>query len=253
MNSGGGLRAWFRERRRVVSTFLMLPKVEIVEMLGAAGFDAVIIDLEHGAISPVDLPVLAAVARGAGVASIARLAEGTPAAVGLALDCGVDAVMVPHIASPSDAEEAVRSARFAPEGDRSLNPYTRGNRYGVGEGATLEVLNQRAAVVAMVEGAAALEQLDSILGVEGVDAIFVGPMDLSGALGHPGQPDHPEVIATIEMIFGHVAQSGRAAGLYVSNPEGAAHWLDLGASFVAVSADIAMAYSAFEVTRRQVG
>lgn len=247
-----GLRSHLRKGERVVATFLMMPRVEMVEILASAGFDAVVIDLEHGAIEIADLVPLAAAARGAGIASIARLAVGEASVIGKALDCGVDAVMVPHISSKADAERAVAAARFPPEGNRSLNPYTRGNHYGRGQGSPLEQINQRSAVIAMVEGEAAVEDLDAILQVGGLDAVFVGPVDLSGALGLPGQLDHPEIIAAMERIFARVANSGRAGGLYVHIPARAGHWIEKGAILLAVSADVAMALAGFDAVRRQI-
>lgn len=250
--SEGGLRSRLRDRQPVVATFLMIPSVEMVEMLASAGFDAVVIDLEHAAIETADLVPLAAAARGAGIASIARLSHGHPSMIGKALDCGVDGVMVPHISSRKDAERAVTAARFPPEGDRSLNPYTRGNHYGSWPEGSLAALNLRSAVIGMVEGPAAVEHLDAILDVDGLDAVFVGPVDLSGAMGVPGQPDHPHVVAEMEKIFQRVAESGRAGGLYVHNPKRAAHWLHKGAILLAVSADIAMAFAGLDAGRRQI-
>lgn len=251
-SSDDGLRSRLRDRQQVVATFLMMPCVEMVEMLALAGFDAVVVDLEHGPIEISDLVTLTAAARGVGVASIARLPDGDPGMIGKALDCGVDGVMVPHIASRDDAERAVAAARFPPEGDRSLNPFTRGNHYGKGHDGSLAGLNLRSAVIAMVEGSAAVEHLDAILDVDGLDAVFVGPVDLSGAMGFPGQPDHPQVVAEIEKIFRRVAESGRAGGLYVHNPTHAAHWIGKGAILLAVSADIAMARAGVDAGRRQI-
>lgn len=241
-----------RTRDRLVGTFLMLPRVEIVEMLGASGFDLVFIDLEHGSIGPADVPVLTAAAANAGMRSVVRVGESAPATIGLVLDGGADAVMIPHVSSPAEAIAAVRSARFPDEGERSLNPYARGNRYGIGA-PSLASLNEDVAVIAMVEGGGALAHLDEIMATDGIDGFFVGPVDLSAALGHPGQPDHPEVVATIESIFARADDGGRSAGLYVDDPSRAQRWFDLGAHFAAVSADVAMAVAGFQTYRGRIG
>lgn len=248
-----GLRAALREQQLIVSTFVMMPRVEIVEMLGSAGFDAVVFDLEHGPLAATDLAPLAAAARGVGLASIARLGEGRPANIGAALDAGVDGVMVPHIESAQHAENAVSFARFPPDGTRSLNPYVRGTDYGSTQTSPVGDANSRSAVIGMIEDDAGTEQLDEILEVDGLDAVFVGPVDLAGRMGYPGEPDHPVVVAQIEAIFTRVKAAGRAGGVYVSTPETASRWVDRGASLVAVSADVAMAFRAFVSTRRRIG
>jgi 4-hydroxy-2-oxoheptanedioate aldolase len=242
----------FRSRERIVATFVMIPRVEVIEMLAVAGFDAVVMDLEHGPMGIAEMVPLASAADGAGLLSIARLGDGSPLSIGSALDAGFDGVMVPHVSSGVEAVGAVRAARLPPEGSRSLNPYARGNRYGAIEPSALDAVNARAAVIGMVEGEGAIDELDGILASPGLDAVFVGPVDLSGAMGLPGQIDHPRVVAEIESIFSRSSEAGVAAGVYASTPESANRWFEAGAILVAVSADIAMSVEAFKSVREGV-
>ncbi len=245
-----GLRAALAARRRLLGTFVMLPRVEIVEMLGSAGFDVAVFDLEHAPIEIGDLPPLAAAARGSSMYSVARLASNVPAEIGRALDAGVDGLLVPHVSSADEARRVAAAGRFPPDGERSLNPYVRGADYGRSDGNGRDEANARVALVAMLEGEAAVDRLDEICGVPGLDALFVGPVDLSASLGVPGEPEHPRVVGAVRGIVRRLAGDGMASGMYAPTPEAAARWFEAGASLVALSADIAMAVDAFSAARR---
>lgn len=245
-----GLRAALAVRRRLLGTFVMLPRVEVVEMLGSAGFDVAVLDLEHAPIEVGDLPALAAAARSAGIFSVARLPSNDAAGIGRVLDAGVDGLLVPHVSSAEEARRIVAAGRFPPAGERSLNPYVRGTAYGRGDGNGRDEANARIALVAMLEGEAAIDRLEEICGVAGLDGAFVGPVDLSASLGVPGEPEHPRVIQAVREIVGRLARAGLASGMYAPTPEAAARWFGADASLVALSADIAMAVDAFVEARR---
>ena len=132
---GRSLRAALGDGRSLLATFLLLPRVEVVEMLAVSGFDAVIVDLEHGPTTRSELTTVVSAAQGAGLFAIARLGTRSDDEIGRALDSGVDGLLVPHVSSATEAETIVRAGRFPPTGDRSINPYTRGNAYGV-DGST---------------------------------------------------------------------------------------------------------------------
>jgi 4-hydroxy-2-oxoheptanedioate aldolase len=230
----------------------MVPRVEVLEMLALAGYEAVIIDLEHGPMGVADLPALAAFAKAAGVQSVARVGDSSPTSIAAVLDAGFDGIMVPHVSSGAVAADVVTAARFPPDGHRSLNPYVRGAWYDATSPERLAEFNGHAAVVGMLEGQSAIENLDAILDVGGLDGLFVGPVDLSGELGYPGQPEHPEVVAAIKDIFDRCTQAGIATGVYAPTAERANEWFGLGASLVAVSADSAMMLGGFRLVRDQV-
>jgi 4-hydroxy-2-oxoheptanedioate aldolase len=230
----------------------MLPRVEIVELFAKAGFSAVIIDLEHGPIEVGDLPPLSAAARASGIYSIVRISENSATEIGKTLDSGVDGVMVPHISSASDAERVVAAGRFAPAGERSINPYTRGNAYDL-YSETTDSINQRVALIAMLEGADMLTSLEAICSVDGLDAVFIGPVDLAGSLGLGGESEHPDVIAAVMNALERVQAAGCASGVYAPTPSASARWVAAGGSLVALSADIALAHGAFASARSAVG
>ncbi|TDE09910.1 HpcH/HpaI aldolase family protein [Jiangella asiatica] len=247
MPAGPGLSLRPRLRdpsTRLTATFVLVPRVEIVETLAAAGFDAVVFDLEHGPYDVPELSPLVAAAHGAGAAALVRVSELSETAIGRALDAGADGVIVPHVGGPEEAAAAVAAARFPPDGTRSVNPYVR----GAGHGWSASYLADAAAGVAvmvMVEGAAGVAAAAEIVAVPGVDGVFVGPVDLAGAIGRPGQPEHADVVAAVGELLRQAGAAGVAPAVYAPTPAAARRWLGLGARFVALSADIAMAGDAF--------
>jgi len=246
------LRASLRNGDSVVATFLMLPRLEVVELAAAAGFTAVIIDLEHGPIAPSELASFAAAARGSSIYAIARVANASATAIGQALDAGVDGVMVPHVCSRADAERVVSFGRYATPGERSLNPYTRGNDYDLGNGTSTRDIDERVALIVMLEGANIMDRLETICTVPELDVVFVGPVDLSASMGLNGDSNHPRVIAAVTEALARTHAAERAFGVYASNPEAGGRWLGLGASLVAVSADTAVLLGGLRELRRSV-
>jgi len=236
------LRARLHSDSPVLATFVMIPRIEIVEMAAAAGFDALVFDLEHAQMAIEDLPPLHAAARAAGAFSLARISSDREVEVSRALDMGVDGVIVPHVASAAAARRVTAAGRFPPAGERSLNPYARGVGYGRNPAGWA---NQSTALVAMIEGTGALAAADEIAGVAEIDALFVGPVDLAASLGFPGEPEHPEVIGRIRQLIGRLNDRGVATGIYAPTAQAARRWLAAGVRLVVASADNAMSMDAF--------
>lgn len=247
------LRSRLREPAcRLVGTFVLLPRVEVIEALAGAGFDAVLLDLEHGPYDVAELAPLASAGHGAGVQVVARVGELSESLIGKVLDTGVDGIIVPHVSNAAQARRAVQAARFPPDGGRSLNPYVRAAEYGAIPDF-LRYANDGVAVLVMVEGADGLAKLSEITSVDGLDGVFVGPVDLSASLGHPGEPEHPTVVEAVHDILRLVAADGVAPAVYAPTPEAARRWLDLGARTVALSADLAMARAGFRQYQKGIG
>ncbi|HTW99525.1 MAG TPA: aldolase/citrate lyase family protein [Acidimicrobiales bacterium] len=250
--TGGGLRRRLRSSSPLVATFVMMPRIEIVEMAAASGFDAVVLDLEHGAVSVEELPQLCAAGSSAGIMTLARLATGGESEIARALDMGVDGIIVPHVSSPAIAAQVAAAGRFPPSGSRSLNPYVRGLRYGRQRSGALAEADARTALVVMIEGADAVGAIDEIGDVPGIDALFVGPVDLAGTLGFPGEPERPEVVALVREVLGELRRRGVPSAIYAPDAGAAGRWLAEGASLVVVSADHAMVMDAFSSLRREI-
>lgn len=236
----------------LTAIFSIVPSPTVVEILAVAGFDAVIIDMEHGPTSLGDLTPLVMAAETGGAYPIVRVSECSDHVIGAALDIGAAAVLVPQVGSAEEARRAVSAARYAPEGSRGVNPWTRAARYGRTADWT-SVSNQNVAVIVMIEGREGLNQLDEILGVPGLDGIFLGPVDMAHSLGLSGQPEHPDVVAAIRDAADRAGRRGVAVGVFARDAEKANGWIGQGPTFLAVSEDTAAIREAVTAIRDGIG
>lgn len=226
-------KSLFESNEKVIGYFLSSNCAEIIEVSAAAGFDFVIIDDEHACWGIAPNIDLVRAADAAGIATLIRVPELTETYVKWALDLGASGVMVPGVSSAEEAKRAVGLSRFAPMGYRGACPYTRNNQFGVND--TVEYFaktNKELSVVALIEGVKGIESYDEILEVEGLDAVFFGPMDLSASLGIPGQVTHPRVESAIEEMIRKANEHGKKAGMFVADKEQAKKWLAAGADYI---------------------
>jgi 2-keto-3-deoxy-L-rhamnonate aldolase RhmA len=203
------MSADFRQRLvrgdRLAGTLLSLPSPELAEIAADAGFDWLFLDMEHGALGPADvLRIVQAVREPC--ACLVRVPEAREMWVKKALDTGAAGIIVPHIDSADEAARAVRWAKYPPQGGRSVG-FSRANRYGTRFQENVETANAETVVVAQVEHIDGVRRIDAILAVPDLDAIFIGPYDLSASLGIPGQIQAPDVREAIRAVA--VACAGR--------------------------------------------
>lgn len=186
----------------------------LVEVCALAGFDHVLIDAEHGNVDVAACEELVRAAEAAGITPLVRVPVNAPEQVLRHLDTGAQGVVVPQVTTREDAERAVRAARYHPLGRRGLAG-TRAAGYGL-RGSLADYArraNEQLLVIALIEDARAIEHLPEILAVEGLDAISVGPADLSQSLGHPGERDHPAVREAIAEIVRQGVAAGKPVGM----------------------------------------
>lgn len=205
------MHAGFRERlhggETLYGTLINMPSAGIAEVLAAAGFDWLFIDTEHGAIgTSALLSILQAVDRD--VACIVRIPSLDGGAIKRSLDMGAHGIIVPQVETGAEAAEAVRLARYAPDGERGMG-LARAHGYGFSFNEYLAAANDQIAVIVQAEAARAVENIEEIAAVKGLDAVFLGPYDLSASLGHPGDIEHPAVVEAID----HVTRACQAAGV----------------------------------------
>lgn len=178
---------------RAYGAFLMSGSALLAELLGLAGYAFLVIDLEH---SPADIPQAIGMLQAAAAAqtpALIRVAQNRPELLKKALDLGPAGVIVPLVDTVEDARAAAAACRYPPAGVRGVaHPLVRASGWGT-DAEYLRETERRHLLLCQVESKTAVEQVDGILGVEGVDGIFVGPLDLSASLGHIGQTQHPEV------------------------------------------------------------
>jgi 4-hydroxy-2-oxoheptanedioate aldolase len=193
---------------------VMFPSPQVVEMIGRLGFDWVLLDCEHGSLSPENVELMAMAADLTGLTPIARPWTNSPEAILRLMDRGVMGVQVPHVNTAADARQAVESIKFHPLGTRGLAAGTRPAHYGFNVSAAdyVEEANRATLVCVQLEEAEALGNLDEILQVEGVDVFFIGPSDLSQSLGYPGRSDAPEVREAMDRAFAAIVAAGKVPG-----------------------------------------
>lgn len=230
--------------KTAVGTFVNLDSPAVTEAATLAGFDFTVIDQEHGPLTAETTLAMCATAEQGGGAPIVRVRGNQAPEIQRALDVGAAGVQIPQVETRADAEAAVDAARFSPEGERGLNPYVRAGEYGGRDDYTAEQ-NESTLVVAHVEGQAGVDKLDAILDVDGIDVIFIGPYDLSQALGVPGEVTANTVIETMTDICDRAQAADKIVGAYADTPAIANEWIDAGVRYVALSVDCAVLHDAF--------
>ena len=229
-----------------IGSWMQIPHSSIAEIMGQSGFDWVAIDMEHGSVGISQLPDLFRAIELGGTLPLARLAEGVPKDCKQALDAGAGGVIVPMIES-ADQLEAVKSAcRWPPSGNRGIG-YSRANLYGKNFDEYY-VEAQAPLLVAMIEHVRAVENLGEIASVEGLDAILIGPYDLSASMGIPGQFTNPEFTSMMDRIKNVIMLSPTVAGLHIIEPHRnqVEQRLQEGFRFLAYSVDALMLRSGSE-------
>lgn len=193
------------------------PVPATVSALALAGFDFVVLDMEHSTIDFSRLELLIAASQAAGLATLVRPWGEDTGLIGKILDMGANGIMVPHVDSPERARAVVEQARYAPQGSRGLCPLTKYDSLG----EPLQALNDSTYVVIQIEGRKALAQMAAIAAVAGIDAVFVGPYDLAMSLGVP--PGSAQVFAAAEKLA-EAAPGGPTLGIYIDDPAKCADW-----------------------------
>ena len=194
---------------------VMFPSPHVVEMLGALGFDWVLLDCEHGSLTAESVELMAMAAAASGMTPIARPMTKSPEHIAQVLDRGVMGVQVPHVITADDARSVVQAVKYHPLGRRGLAAGTRSANYDA-HGSMADYVraaNEATLIAAQIEDEAALANLDAILAVQGIDVFFIGPSDLSQSMGHPGDPRAAPVAAAIDAALQRIRAAGRTAGM----------------------------------------
>jgi len=205
------------ERRVTIGTWLQINNPTAAEVLANAGYEWIAIDIEHTDIDVVSLTALLRGMYGRGAAPIARVATNDVMDIRRALDVGAAGVLVPFVSTPDQARQAVAAAKYPPQGVRGFS-FCRANNWGVDFVAEARSANDRTSVIVMVESVQGVENVEEIVAVDGVDAIFIGPYDLSGSYGMPGQTQAPIVQAACRRVVQACERAGKAVGLLVVRP-----------------------------------
>ncbi len=220
----------------LAGTFLNLGSATAVEIAADAGFDWVLIDLEHGSGSFSELRSQLLATRGSAVSPIVRLPSIDADLVKFVMDSGAAGVMFPYVANAADATRAVSFMKYPPTGVRGVAQVIRATDYGRKWKPYLSEANDHSLVVVQIETPEAAAKADEMAAVAGVDVLFVGPMDLSVNLGHPGDFIQPIFIQHLKDVVGACQRHGKTAGI-LSRPELVEQHKSLGFRFIALGSD----------------
>ena len=220
-----------------------LPDPYVSEIVAGAGFDWVLLDTEH---TPTDVPRMLHQLQAVAAAVPAEATRRTSAVVRpdwndavlikRYLDIGAQSLLLPFVQNADEARAAVRATRYAPEGIRGMGGSMRGSNFGRIRDYVKSAQDELCVLV-QVETREALDHLDAILAVDGLDGVFIGPADLSASLGHPGDPGHPAVRSAIDDAIRCIRAAGKAPGILMTDNKSSQYFLDQGALFVAVGVD----------------
>jgi 4-hydroxy-2-oxoheptanedioate aldolase len=208
-----------------------------VEVIAGAGFDWLLLDSEH---SPNDLESLLTQLQAAApypAHSVVRVPWNDMVTIKRVLDIGAQSLLVPYVSTRAEAESAVTFTRYPPAGVRGVAGTTRASRFGRVKDYAKRA-HEEICLLVQVETQAALDNIEAICAVEGVDGVFIGPADLHASLGYPGEIANPKVKPLIDEAIGRIRKAGKAPGILTPSEADARHWLECGALFVAVGADV---------------
>lgn len=223
----------------VIGPFMNCSYPAFIEIVGLAGFDFAIIDMEHGPLSVETAENLCRAGQGVGLDPIVRVRKNDAPQIQRALDIGSAGVQVPQIETGDDARAAVRAARYAPLGMRGMSFFTRAGEYVVhGTEGLVDQLNAEQLVIVHVEGRPGLEHLDEIVEVPNLDVIFLGPYDMSQSFGVPGQVNDPRVVRGMEEAVVKIRAAGKAVGTFAADVDTAKRWIDVGVQYISLSVDV---------------
>lgn len=222
----GAFRARLKAGDPLVGVFVSIESPTTTELLAVAGVDYVMIDGEHNPIGPAEAVEMIRAGEARGVPVMARIGENTPQVIAKYLDAGVLGVMTPMVNSAEEARRVVEAVKYPPVGKRGLAG-VRANDFGTSP-EYVERANEATVVMVQIETTEGIERAEEIINTDGVDAVFLGPSDISVALGVPGQAKHPTVLETIERLTEKVVAAGRTAGTIARTPEDYGYWRDRG-------------------------
>ena len=208
-----------------------------VEVIAGAGFDWILLDTEH---SPADLENLLTQLQAAAPYpshAVVRVPWNDMVTMKRVLDIGAQSLLVPYVSTDEEAKKAVSYTRYPPAGVRGVAGTTRATRFGRVKDYAKRA-HQEICVLVQVETQAALDNIEAICGIEGIDGVFIGPADLHASMGYPGEIANPKVKPLIDDAIRRICKCGRAPGILTPSEGDARHWLECGALFVAVGADV---------------
>jgi len=235
------LKRKLKEKKLSIGSWITIAHPAVAEIMANSGFEWLVIDLEHSVITIREAEELIRIIELSGVTPLVRLSSNNPVQIKRVMDAGAHGIIVPMVNSKKEALCAVEAVRYPPKGNRGVG-LARAQRYGSNFNKYREWLDQNSIIIVQIEHIKAVNNIEAILSVEGIDGFIVGPYDLSGSLGIPGQFKNDLMIKTISKIKNFMKNSNKISGYHVVEPdiEQFQERIHEGYHFLAYSVDIRM-------------
>ena len=222
-----------------VGSWVMSASPLVAEGMGCAGFDWAVVEMEHTPLDMMEVIHLLQAIAGTPMLPITRVPWNDTVLVKRVLDAGAQTLMFPFVQTVEEAKKAVAAAKYPPQGVRGMAAMSRGSRFGTVKDY-FKVANDGIGVIVQIESPYALERLEEIASVPGVDALFIGPGDLSGAMGHVGDLMHPDVLAATGDAVRRCHAAGKPIGTVGGTPDAVATYRAMGFDFLACASDLGL-------------
>ena len=241
-----------REERKLIGSIVHIPATELVEILGYAGYDLVLIDTEHTPFGMETAQQLVLAAQAVDMCPIIRVPEITEANVKKALDAGASGVIFPDIETADQARRAVSYAKYAPLGTRGACLNVRSAHYSLMGKDHFSNANEETSSIMLVESLKGFDNMEDILAVEGVDAVFLGPYDLSVSMGLAGMVHSKEVLDVLKAMMRRSHSCGVPVGIYERDLDMAKEWLNLGIDYVFYETDVSFIADCYKANLERI-
>lgn len=206
------------EKRVTLGSWIQLGHPGIAEILANVGFEWIVVDCEHTDIDVAEFTSIARAMHGRGAVPLVRVRENDTLTIRQMLDVGAEGVIVPLVNNAEEARNAVKAVKYPPEGIRGF-AFSRANDYGAQFSEYVSNANKNTVVLVMIESKEAVQNIDSILAVDGIDGVFMGPYDLSGSYGVVGETSHPLLLSAYRSVVKAAEKAGKTAGIHVVIPK----------------------------------
>jgi 4-hydroxy-2-oxoheptanedioate aldolase len=229
------LKSRLMQRSTLVGTLVTLPATEIAEILCTSGFDWLFVDLEHSALGIKDAQGILQAAT-TQIPCVIRVPLNDEIWIKKSLDIGASGIIVPQILTAEEADQAVRWCKYPPEGNRSFG-IARAQGYGANFKTYVDCANADIAVILQIEHITAVENIETIVGVPGIDCLFIGPYDLSVSMGKMGQVNDPDIQDAITRVKQCADKANIPTGIFGASPEAVRPYIEDGFTLIAIGID----------------
>jgi 2-keto-3-deoxy-L-rhamnonate aldolase RhmA len=212
------LRVALLKKELSLGTWIQIGHPAVAEILARVGYDWICVDMEHGSIDIETLTDLFRAIEVNDVVPIARLPLNDPIWIRRSLDAGAMGLIIPMVNSAQEIQSAIRQAKYPPRGERGYG-YSRANSFGIDFKEYIAKANETIAIIAQIEHKDGIENIDSILQVDDLDGVFIGPLDLSGSFGKVGQLDCPEIQEALQRFLESCRKHNKCAGIHIVRPD----------------------------------